>query len=101
MSALTKFHVTCWYLIASNCCITLPVGKTTDDIAECYIRYGSFRCTFKDGSEWEQDMGDAEIGSIDFKYPREVDISEVGNDETPTGELDTQVLIDLSKEYQA
>ena len=83
MTTIKKIHVVCSHSIFIDGDVEFPEGKTLDDIDTCFVKYGSFRCTFKDGTEFEQDLGDASFESVDWKYPSTTKVYAVGEDGWP------------------
>lgn len=85
---LKNIHVVCSYTIFADGDVELPDGKTTEDIETCFVKYGSFRCIFKDGTEFEKEIGSATFESVDWKYPASTKIYAIGEDGIPVRNRD-------------
>lgn len=80
MKPISRFNVRHSYNVTMTEMVELPEGKTTDDIDTCYVKYGTFFCSFKDGTEFEEDIFDSDLGEYDYKRPHTVEIVECDSD---------------------
>lgn len=69
---MTKIYVETSYSVCTGELIELPDAYTWDDVKDYWVKYGVFYATFKDGTNFECDMGtDIEI---DYKRPDMVSV---------------------------
>lgn len=88
-----QFQINASYSITSSSTVCLPDGKTIDDIESCYIKWGTFHCTFnseadQEKEDWSCDLGDAELESIDWKRPSCVSVHAFDEDSELNYEVD-------------
>ena len=65
-----KVAVELLYTASSHTVVDLPEGKTWNDVADLYVKWGTVRIRFN-GSDDYQDFESNEVtlDSVDFKYP--------------------------------
>jgi len=68
------YEIDVTYTFQGSRIVTFPEGKTWDDVKDWDVKHDVFRATFKDGTEFEEEMDTDVLSSVDWKRPSSVDI---------------------------
>ena len=93
---MTKIAVELSYTACTQAILELPEGKTWDDVADCYAKWGTLYVQFKGATDYQEfDCGYIDVANIDTKYPDHVRVWEtMGEHDKVEADYDRALLDD-------
>lgn len=76
---MSTVHVITSYTLYVETPVELPEGKTEDDIADVWVKWGEIHLNFKDQSEFTHSESEASFDNMDWKRPGTVEVRKDAN----------------------
>ncbi len=80
---MKKIRIIHEYYTSTEDFVTLPEGKTIQDIAIMYVKWGTAFISFNDGTYHEEVLTADILERVDYKHPFAMKVHPVGADDVP------------------
>jgi hypothetical protein len=87
-----KYAISASYYASTMGTVTLPDGKTWDDVSDWWIKWDDIYIEFKDGTKYGQGLNSEEHNIVDWKRP--IDSMVYSTDENGEPNWDEEVDVD-------